>query len=86
MIGLAAIPGSPNEAVVISQGGVIYRVALDSSFAPAVFGDVSGLLIKNPGNEEGLLGLAFAPKFEADGRVFVYYTADSPRRSVLSRF
>ena len=61
MLGLAAIPGSPNEAVVRTQGGVIYRVALDGSFAPAVFGDVSGLLIENPGNEEGLLGLAFSP-------------------------
>ena len=86
MLGLAAIPDSPSEAVVISQGGVIHHVALDSSFAPPDFGDVSGLLIKNPGNEEGLLGLAFSPKFEADGRVFVYYTADNPRRSVLSRF
>ena len=86
MLGLAAIPGSPNEAVVLTQGGVIYRVALDGSSSPTLFGDVSGLLIKNPGNEEGLLGLAFSLKFEADGRVFVCYTADSPRRSVLSRF
>ena len=60
--------------------------ALDGSSSPTLFGDVSGLLIKNPGNEEGLLGLAFSPKFEADGRAFVYYTAGSPRRSVLSRF
>jgi len=86
MLGLAAIPGSPNEAVVLTQGGVIYRVTLDGSSSPTLFGDVSGLLIKNPGNEEGLLGLAFSPKFEADGRAFVYYTAGSPRRSVLSRF
>ena len=40
-------------------------VALDGSFSPTVFGDVSGLLIANPGNEEGLLGLAFSPTFVA---------------------
>jgi glucose/arabinose dehydrogenase len=86
MLGLAAIPGNPNEVVVLTQSGVIYRVALDGSFSPAVFGDLSGLLIKNPGNEEGLLGLAFSPRFEADGRVFVDYSAGNPRRSVLARF
>ena len=86
MLGLAAIPGNPNEAVVLTQGGVIYRVALDGSFSPTVFGDLSGLLIENPGNEEGLLGLAFSPTFEADGRVFVDYSAGNPRRSVLARF
>lgn len=86
MLGFAAIPGSPNEAVVLTQGGVIYRVALDGSVPPAVFGDVSGLLIANPGSEEGLLGLAFSPTFAGDGRVFVDYSAGNPRRSVLARF
>jgi glucose/arabinose dehydrogenase len=86
MLGLAAIPGSANEAVVLTQGGVIYRVALDGSFSPTVFGDLSGLLIENPGNEEGLLGLAFSPRFGVDGRVFVDYSAGNSRRSVLARF
>ena len=86
MLGFVAIPGSANEAVVLTQGGVIYRVALDDSFAPTVFGDVSSLLIDNPGSEEGLLGLAFSPSFASDGRVFIDYTAGNPRRSVLARF
>jgi glucose/arabinose dehydrogenase len=86
MVGFAAVPGSANEAVVHTQGGVIYRVALDGSFLPAVFGDLSGKLIANPGNEEGLLGLAFSPRFQTDGRVFVDYSAGGPRRSVLARF
>jgi glucose/arabinose dehydrogenase len=71
---------------VATQAGVIYRIALDGTFPPAVFGDVSGLLNPNSGDEEGLLGIAISPTFEADGRVFVNYSAAGPRRSVLARF
>lgn len=43
-------------------------------------------------NEEGLLGLAFHPKYKQNGEFFVYYSADdrntdgTRRRSVVSRF
>jgi glucose/arabinose dehydrogenase len=37
-------------------------------------------------NEEGLLSLVFHPDYATNGQFFVYYTAKSPRRSVLSRF
>ena len=42
----------------------------------------------NKGNEEGLLGLAFHPKYKTNGEFFVYYSArDSDgRHSVVSRF
>lgn len=38
-------------------------------------------------NEEGLLGLAFHPKFKENGQFFIYYTAkEPPHTSVISRF
>ncbi|WP_435010242.1 PQQ-dependent sugar dehydrogenase [Tundrisphaera lichenicola] len=46
----------------------------------------------NKGNEEGLLGLAFHPKYKQNGEFFVYYSAHDMedgkhhRRSVVSRF
>lgn len=38
-------------------------------------------------NEEGLLGLAFHPKFSTNGQLFLYYTSnEAPQLSVISRF
>ena len=42
--------------------------------------------VNEGGNEEGLLGLAFDPDYKDNGYFYVYYSAASPRRSVLSRF
>ncbi|MCE2463071.1 MAG: PQQ-dependent sugar dehydrogenase, partial [Dehalococcoidia bacterium] len=42
--------------------------------------------VNEDGNEEGLLGLAFDPDYKYNGYFYVYYSAASPRRSVLSRF
>lgn len=42
--------------------------------------------VNDTGNEEGLLGLAFDPEYASNGFFYVYYTAASPGRSVLSRF
>lgn len=38
------------------------------------------------GGELGLLGLVFHPDYENNGYFYVYYTAPSPRRSIVARY
>lgn len=84
MLEFALIPGTSNAAVIARQNGEIWRVSLDGSFGPTMFGNLDPMVAS--GGEEGLLSLAFSPEFESDGRLYVYYTRGSPNPSVLSRF
>ena len=71
---------------VTEQPGLILVFPNDQRANTAsLFLDISNRV--NAGhNEEGLLGLAFDPDYKSNGYLYVYYSAASPRRSVLSRF
>jgi glucose/arabinose dehydrogenase len=87
MLGLQEIPGEPGQAAVVTQDGVIYRVSLhDANQGPSVFLDIRGRIIVGRGDEEGLLGLAFAPDYATSRRFYVHYSAGEPRRSVIARY
>lgn len=73
------------QVYVVEQHGVIHRIDPATPERTDVFLDISPRVSRR-GNEEGLLGLAFDPGFGENGRFYVYYSAASPRRSVLSRF
>jgi glucose/arabinose dehydrogenase len=78
-----------NRVFVVEQIGRI-RVFENSSGAEETktFLDIRAKVLSPPrgNNEEGLLALAFHPKYKENGRFFVYYSAAGPRRGVLSEF
>ncbi len=83
MVDFALIPGRPDEAVVVTQSGVVWRVSLTGAFARTEFGNLSGLIRSS--SEEGLLSLAFSPNFTGDSRVYVYYTPLAARCAPITR-
>lgn len=67
---------------VLEQAGRV-RVVREGRLLPEPFLDIAGRVTS--GGERGLLGLAFAPTFGADGRFFVDYT-DADGNTVVSEF
>lgn len=75
-----------NRVFVLEQRGVIrvFENRRGAGAAP-VFLDIEDR-VRDQGNEEGLLGLAFHPNFAENGYFFVDHTASNPRRSVVARY
>jgi len=67
---------------VVEQGGLV-RVIVGGVMQSRSFLDLRAKT--TGGGERGLLGLAFSPKFETDGRVYVNYT-DNNGNTVVERY
>lgn len=73
----------------VTQQGVVHFIPNDPDASETkTFLDIqSKVVYKDKQNEEGLLGLAFHPRYKENGEFFLYYTTtDSPHTSVISRF
>jgi glucose/arabinose dehydrogenase len=70
-VGLAAPRSEPGRLYVVEQGGTI-RVVLQGRLRAAPFLDIRGLV--RAGGEQGLLGLAFHPRYATNKRFYVNYT------------
>ncbi len=78
--------GEDGLLFVTEQRGLIHGFVNDPNVSGSfIFLDITDR-VSTRGNEEGLLGLAFDPDYSENGRLYVYYSAANPRRSVLSRF
>jgi glucose/arabinose dehydrogenase len=78
-----------NRIFFVTQQGSIHTLLNDPSTSTTkLFLDIeSRVVYKDRENEEGMLGLAFHPRYKQNGEFFVYYTtADASHTSVVSRF
>lgn len=70
---------------VVEQKGIIRVFKNDESVSEAkTFLDLSEVT-RRDGNEEGLLGFAFHPRYAENGKFYVYYSV-TPRASIVSAF
>jgi glucose/arabinose dehydrogenase len=75
-LGLVAVPGEPvGRLFVVEKRGPI-RILRGTKFDPKPFLDLTGKvsLWRAPNGEQGLLGLAFHPKFLQNGKFYINYT------------
>jgi glucose/arabinose dehydrogenase len=72
-----------NRFFIVQQGGII-RLADARRGAPIVFMDITTRVLS--GGERGLLGLAFHPDYDNNGRFFVYYTRQTDGAIQISEF
>ena len=85
IVALQQAPGDSSTWYAVIQDGRVLSFANTADVAAvSPFIDISGRVAA--GGEMGLLGLAFHPQYAGNGQLFLYYTADTPRRSVISRF
>lgn len=78
-----------NRLFICTQQGVIHVIPNDPEVEETTtFLDIeSRVVYKENENEEGLLGLAFHPKYKENGEFFIYYnTTDKPHTCIVSRF
>ena len=85
---LETAPAGSGRLFCGEQGGAIIILPKDKDSAKPereVFFDITK---RKPWeeNEEGLLGMAFHPRFKANGKFYVYYSQQDPKRSVVSEF
>ena len=80
---LTASPDQTNRLFVVEQGGRIFIVE-DNAVQPTPFLDIHKKL--STGGERGLLGLAFHPHFDSNGRFFVNYTRQEDQATVIAEY
>ncbi|HYN09884.1 MAG TPA: PQQ-dependent sugar dehydrogenase [Vicinamibacterales bacterium] len=72
-----------NRLFIVERGGVI-KVLQPGASTPTVFLDIQTRVVA--GGERGLLGLAFHPLYESNGRFFVFYTRAGDGTLVIAEY
>lgn len=82
-VGLAAANDGAGRLFILEQAGRI-RILRDGHLMPEPFLDIVSM-VGSSGNEQGLLGLAFHPRFVENGNFYVNYT-DLDGNTKIARF
>lgn len=86
-LALMVPPDGSGRRFLVEQTGLIRMLPSDESTSDTdVFADFTNHMSVEKDFEEGLLGLAFHPKFADNGKFYVSYSAQGPKRLVLSEF
>jgi glucose/arabinose dehydrogenase len=74
-IGVVGVADNTNRKFIIDQAGKIWIVDAGNNKLATPFMDVTSMMVSlNPGyDERGLLGLAFHPSYQSNGRFYIYY-------------
>lgn len=83
---ISSIPNSKDSHIVLEQKGTI-RIIKKNQVMRSYFLDIRDRVHKPlfPGDEMGLLGLAFDPNFEINNNVYIHYN-DKNDNTIISRF
>ena len=86
-VDLVVPPDDSGRMFLVHQRGQIDMLLHDGAKVKSQrFADFSGRAMEAHEFEEGLLGLAFHPKFKQNQKFYVYYSQQNPKRSVISEF
>jgi len=78
--------GSGRHFLVEQHGLVTILPPVGRQEEPSVFLDLTDRPLIENKFEEGLLNLTFHPEFATNGKVYVYYTIQNPKRSLIAEF
>ena len=83
-LGFAVPPGETQRLILVGMGGLAYEVSIAGSPSSRLFLDLSERVFF--GQESGLLGLAFHPRFQTNGWIFVYYSSREGAGGLIQSF
>jgi glucose/arabinose dehydrogenase len=86
---LVVAPDGTGRQFLVQQRGLVLLLPADESSKDAkTFLDLTtvGMEAKNALFEEGLMSLAFHPKFKDNGKLYICHSAQEPKRSVYAEY
>ncbi|MEM0896454.1 MAG: PQQ-dependent sugar dehydrogenase, partial [Verrucomicrobiota bacterium] len=83
-ISIVRAPERSEDLLVLQNGKILILPGDQNASQAELFLDISERPLIANAFEEGLLNLSFHPKFTENGKIYIYYTIQDPKRSVVS--